>query len=238
MLTETELTLLAVAGLSYMGASARLRARGRPPSARRFACFFAGLTTVAVAVLAFEHSAQHQLYPHTIEHLLIGDVGALLIALGLARPLPPVPRGAAVALWIVNMLLWHWPAVFEAALGSWPLHLLAHVLLLVLGVGLWIALLRPGSWMQRIGVIASTRALGAALGAAAIWLPSVAYPVYVSGDVARATSPLADQSIAGAILLAEMAAMAIGALLWLRSALAREPVAVEAERLDAGSAAV
>jgi cytochrome c oxidase assembly factor CtaG len=89
------------------------------------------------------------------EHLLIGDLGALLLVLGLTGPLlgpvvrrlgflrtlaHPVP---ALALWSLNLFAWHVPALHEAALGSEAVHLLQHTLFIALGANMWMPLFGP-----------------------------------------------------------------------------------------------
>src|SRR6202023_2636123 len=84
--------------------------------------------------------ADQLLVAHMAEHLLIGDIAALLIVLGMTGPLlAPLLRVrgiqwlrvlehpvVAVALWAINFYLWHIPALYQAALRHDLIHALEH----------------------------------------------------------------------------------------------------------------
>src|SRR6478672_2634717 len=73
---------------------ARTLARSAHPVPRwRQACFYAGFAVIAVALTALDRASQDLLYMHMVEHLLLSDVAALLIVLGLTGPvLAPILR--------------------------------------------------------------------------------------------------------------------------------------------------
>src|SRR5436309_3229205 len=84
---------LALVALLYARRVRTLRASGHAPARWRRGCFYAGLATILVALTSLGVPSQELLYAHMIEHLLLGDVGALLIVLGLTGPLlAPVLR--------------------------------------------------------------------------------------------------------------------------------------------------
>src|SRR5947199_23447 len=91
------------------------------------------------------------------EHLLIGDIAALLIVLGFTGPLlAPLLRikwigwlralthpVVAVVLWGANFYAWHVPALYQAALHHEALHALEHATFLGFGIAVWMGLLGP-----------------------------------------------------------------------------------------------
>src|SRR5271157_5731554 len=66
---------------------------GHPVPGWRQACFYSGFVVIGAALTSLGAASQDLLYVHMIEHLLLGDVAALLIVLGLTGPLlAPVLR--------------------------------------------------------------------------------------------------------------------------------------------------
>jgi putative membrane protein len=258
---EVALLLLLLAACGVRARALRA-AGGRFPNAR-LACVAAGAAVAIVAIYGLDGPGRRLLYWHTTQRLLIGDAAAPLIALGLAgaspprmrrllarRPSPLTQPWVALALWAVDLAVWQLPGPFDASMHHGPLRLLSNALLLILSVNMWAALLPGLSRRKRLGDAARIpyvligRLIGAGLACVAIWSPDVYYPYYLRGDAVSSTSPLADQGIAGAIMLAEMALVAIVLLCWLRARIgsehataARRPVAFEAE-LTPTSAAV
>ena len=78
---------LALAGLLYARRVHTLAGAGRPVPGWRQACFYGGFVTIAAALTSLGSASQDLLYMHMIEHLLLGDIAALLIVLGLTGPL-------------------------------------------------------------------------------------------------------------------------------------------------------
>ena len=87
--------LVAVAyGVAYVRAVRRLKDTPRAvPTWRRW-CFAAGMTLIVVALISPLASLADELFvAHMAEHLLLGDLGTLLLVLGLTGPLlAPVLR--------------------------------------------------------------------------------------------------------------------------------------------------
>ena len=121
---------LALVGTLYTQRVNTLRAVGHAPPRWRQVCFYSGLALILAALLGLGGLSQEVLYVHMIEHLLLGDVGALLLVLGLTGPmLAPVLRiglfnrlrvlanpAVAFPLWAVDLYAWHIPVLYEAAL--------------------------------------------------------------------------------------------------------------------------
>jgi cytochrome c oxidase assembly factor CtaG len=182
------------------------------------------------------------LYVHMVEHLLMGDIAALLIVLGLTGPLlSPVLRVplfnrlrvlahplVAFPLWAVNLYVWHLPYFYEAALHHTVVHALEHTMFIAFGINMWMCLFGPlpmPQWfgnLAKLGYIIAVRLTGTVLGNIFLWSGTVFYPFYLSGDAAWHISPLADQNIAGAIMMVEESFLTLGLFCWLFLRAARE----------------
>src|SRR6476619_368125 len=82
-----------VAGILY---ALRAHALSRTPRAVptwRKACFYGGLTLIVVTLTSMGSLSDELFWAHMVEHLIVGDIGALLLVLGLTGPLlAPVLR--------------------------------------------------------------------------------------------------------------------------------------------------
>jgi cytochrome c oxidase assembly factor CtaG len=229
---------------------ARRLARGAHPVPRlRLVCVAAGLTVLLASMVVLRQPGRELLFWHTLERLLVGDLGCLLIAIGLTdamlAPLSRTPLRhlrmitrppVALALWIANLLLWQWPSIFDATLRHDSLTLAMNVVSIAVGLNMWCAVLSAlaaarsrVSYRDRVAFTLVGRIVGVALASVAIWSPDVYYPYFMRADTASSVSPLADQGIAGAIMLTEMVLVAIGLLLWMSARLAAQaPAAAQA----------
>jgi cytochrome c oxidase assembly factor CtaG len=158
------------------------------------------------------------------EHLLLGDLAPLLVALGLTGPLlAPVLRAlwplralahpvVALVLWAVGLYAWHLRAAYDAAVAHPLLHLLEHACIFLLALNLWLALLGPlpkPAWFNngaRLGYVIAMWLVGMMLANAFIWAGEPFYRHYPS---------LSDQSAAGAVMLVEQSAVIVTLLGWL-----------------------
>jgi len=208
----------------------------------RQACFYAGFATIAVALTALGRASDELLYAHMIEHLLLGDIAALLIVLGLTGPLiAPILRigffnrlraishpAIAFPLWALDLYTWHLPVLYQAALRHSGVHALEHAMFLGFGVNMWMCLFGPlpmPSWfgnLGRLGYIVAVRLTGSVLGNVFLWSGTVFYPFYLQGDARFHISPLADQSLAGSIMMVEESILTLGLFCWLFLRAARE----------------
>jgi cytochrome c oxidase assembly factor CtaG len=233
---------LALIGLLY-GRRVRTLAGGDHALPRwRQACFYSGLALIGAALAGLGSASQDLLYAHMIEHLLMGDIAALLIVLGLTAPLlAPVLRIAifdrlrvlahpaiAFPLWAVNLYVWHLPVLYEAALRDAGVHALEHAMFLGFGVNMWMCLFGPlpmPAWFGNLGkllYIVAVRLTGSILGNIFVWSGTVFYPFYLHGDAVHHISPLSDQSVAGAIMMVEESILTLGLFCWLFLRTARE----------------
>jgi cytochrome c oxidase assembly factor CtaG len=227
---------LAAAGLLYARRAATLARRGRPVPAAKQVSFFAGLLLLAVALASPLHGvAEERLFwVHMVQHLLLGDLAALAIVFGLNGPLlrPLLAFRAirslrvlahpwvALPLWTVNLVLWHLPGPYQAALDHAALHGLEHLLFFTTGALMWAAVLEPlpgprwfGAGAQAVYVLA-VRTVGAALASVFIWSGQVLYPAYGPGERLEGIAPLTDQQIGGAIMFVEGGVVTLLAFAW------------------------
>ena len=213
----------------YLVRARHLAAIGRPVPRSRVACYLAGILTLAAAELI---PSDRRFALHMAEHLLIGDVGALLLALGLTGPVlaPILKRTAflrwlahpAVALpaWAVNLYFWHVAALYEGAVAHPLLHGLEHACFLFFSVNLWMALLGPlpkPEWfgnLARLGYIVVARLTGAVLANVFLWAN---HPFY-----AHTYPDTGDQSLAGSVMMVEESIFTIGLFCWLFLRAARQ----------------
>jgi putative membrane protein len=233
---------LALGGLYARRVHTLSRTTHRVPRWRQ-SCLYAGLGLILVALFSpIGELSDQLLYFHMAEHLLMGDIAALLIVLGLTGPLlAPLLRlrglgrlqtlthpAVAFPLWAIDMYVWHLPGPYQWALEHLAAHALEHALFIALGANMWMALLGPlpkPSWfgnLARLGYIVAVRLTGAVLGNILLWSGTVFYPFYIQGDIARHISPLADQNIAGAIMMVEESFLTLGLFCWLFLRTARE----------------
>ena len=111
---------------------ARTLARTSHPVPRwRQACFYAGFAVIGAALTGLDRPSQDLLYMHMVEHLLLSDVAALLIVLGLTGPvLAPILTAPA---WLFGTVGDSFRAVqvinsVAVSLAAVPVYLLARQL--------------------------------------------------------------------------------------------------------------
>ena len=129
-----------VAGILYALRAHHLAGTSRAVPGWRRACFLGGLCLIVVAFTSMGSLADELFWAHMVEHLVIGDLGTLLLVLGLTGPvLAPVLRIAffdrlrvlahplvAFPLWALNLYLWHIPYFHEGAVHHDAVHALQH----------------------------------------------------------------------------------------------------------------
>ncbi len=233
---------LAILGLLYARRAHTLAEEDHPVPGWRQACFYSGFVVIGVALTSLGRTSQDLLWVHMIEHLLLGDIAALLIVLGLTGPLlVPILRigvfdrlralshpAIAFPLWAIDLYTWHVPVLYEAALRHSGVHALEHAMFLGFGINMWMCLFGPlpnPSWFGNLGkliYIVAVRLAGTVLGNIFVWSGTVFYPYYLAGDARYHISPLADQSIAGAIMMVEESILTLGLFCWLFLRTARE----------------
>jgi putative membrane protein len=231
----TQLGPLTLLALGYAKRAHTLGREGEPVPGRRQACFYGGFVTICVALTSMGGAGRELLTVHMAEHLLLGDIAALLIVLGLTGPLiAPIlrlwPFGRlrvlahpliAFPLWAIDFYAWHLTIFYEAALRHSSVHVVQHAMLLGFGINMWMCLFGPlptPRWFgnsAKLVYIVAVRLAGALLGNIFLWSGTVFYPAYIRGDLAWHISPIADQNLAGAVMLVEECILTLGLLCWL-----------------------
>jgi putative membrane protein len=230
-----ELAPLVIAAALYAKRTSTLAARGRPVPIWRQVCFAAGLLMIAAALATpISEEAEDLVIAHMIEHLMLGDLGSLLLVLGLTGPLlQPVlairffdrlrilahPL-VALPLWALNFYFWHVPALYDAAYAGAPVHALEHATFLFFGCLMWMAVFGPlpkPTWFTagwKVAYVIAVRFAGAILGNVLMWSDTILYEAYRQGEREWGISPVTDQSIAGVIMMVEGTFLGLGLLAW------------------------
>jgi putative membrane protein len=227
----------------YIARARTLARRGRAVPRWRLWCFAGGLLVLLIAVSPpVDALADSTFTAHMAEHLLIGDIAPLLVVLGLTGPLlAPVLRLAVVdrlrvlthpvvafGLWAANLYLWHLPFAYEGALRHDLVHVLEHASFFAFGANLWMPLFGPlpkPAWFGNgaaLGYIVVVRLTGEVLANLFVWAGTVFYPYYEPALQRSGTSPLGDQSAAGAVMMVEQSILTICLFCWLFLKTARD----------------
>lgn len=216
-----------------------LRRRGRRGAivpAWRIACYYAGLLSIALALLSPISVFSGLLFlMHMIQHMLLSMVGAPLILLG-APTLPllwtlpgparrlvgrllagasPLRRAfrwltrplAASTLYAATLWIWHLPALYDASLRSDALHYLQHALFFGTALLFWWPVIRPvpGRPSRADPMLLFYLFLSAMqstlLGIVITFTREPLYPHYTRVPRVWGIPPLADQQIAGGVMM-------------------------------------
>ena len=240
------LGIIAAASL-YIRATRILASRGRVVPIFQQLCFAAGLALIFCATqTGIDPLGEHHLVSaHMAQHLMLADLPAPLLLVGLRSPVLLFiwPRSflifaahrrllrafwswvrrpvVALTIWFGTLIVWHIPAAYQAALTNPWIHLLEHGTFVVTGIIVWYPILDPlrtgGADLWRAAYLAVARLVGGVLGAILLGSQHVLYPAYGSAPEAYGISPLTDQQIAGAMMMAvDFLYVTIG-VLWIIS---------------------
>nr|MBA3749035.1 cytochrome c oxidase assembly protein [Solirubrobacterales bacterium] len=223
-------------GVLYLVRVRRLAAHGRPVPAWRIWCWYGGLTIIVAALISPLGSLAGELFwAHMAEHLLIADLGALLLVLGLTGPLmAPLLRAPvlgwlrviahpmpAFSLWAIDLLFWHLVGPHELAVRNDAVHAIQHMLFVGLAINMWLALLGPlpkPAWFgnaAKLGYIVAVRLTGTVLANIFVWTGGAFFGVYAAGERVHAISPASDQVVAGSIMMVEGSILTLCLFCWL-----------------------
>src|SRR5215210_425490 len=216
---------------------ARTLAReGRPVPTYRLALIAAGVAVgIAADLPPVGTASEERLSVHMLQHMLIGDLAAFLITIGMTGPLlqpilvkPGIRRLrwlahplVAVPLWIAVYYAWHLPALYQAALHSDVVHATEHATMFAAGLALWMGLLGPlpkPAWFDNVAALAYVlvvRFAGTVIANVFLWSSSPFYPDYEALGRTNGFDAAEDQSLAGAIWMVEGSVVTICVLGWL-----------------------
>ena len=239
-----ELSLLVLVAALYGRRARTLARRGRRVPRPRAAAFGAGLVTLLLALASpLDTIGEERLFSvHMLQHLLLGDVAALLLVLGLdGRLLQPLLRIrlvhrlrvlahplVALPLWGANFVVWHLPVLFDGALRHYGIHALQHALFVAFGMLLWAALVEPlpgPAWFTapwKIPYVLGMWLVMLVLSQVFIWSSRVYYAPYRHDAALWGLSHLADQRAGGGVMLVESAFTMLPALVWVLLSVLRE----------------
>ena len=162
---------------------------------------------------------------HMAQHLLIGDLAALTLVLSGIGRLPRVVLVVALPIWVVDLALWHVPAIYEAALHHVLMHEVQHAALWVSGILLWSAILTGVLTIGvRLAVLVGMMISGLAISSVFLWWPRVLYSTYAHAHHLAGMSGLTDQRVGGGLMLLEGMLVGLAAAGWLIVQLLREDV--------------
>lgn len=242
-LAPLQLLPATLSGVLYALRAHHLEATPRAVPRWRQGCFYGGLTLIVVTLASpLGHISDELFLAHMAEHLILSDIAALLLVLGLTGPLlAPVLRIRffdrmralahpllALPLWALNLYVWHIAALHEGAVRHSGVHALQHLLFIALGANMWMCLFGPlpkPAWfgnLARLGYIVSVRLLGAVLANVFVFGGHAFYDVYAKGEAFWKITPAGDQNAAGGIMMVEESILTICLFAWLFIKSARE----------------
>jgi putative membrane protein len=243
-LDPLQLAPIAVVGAAYAVRARTLARRGQPVRGWRIALFALGIAILVIAVASpIAAIGEEELFSfHMAQHLLIGDLAPLCLLAGLTgsllRPILALPGVmqlrvlanpfVAFPIWAANLVLWHLPTFYEAAIEHSAVHALEHIAFFAAGIVLWLPVLETlpaPEWFgtgAKLAYIVGVRLVATVIGNVFIWGGSAFYDVYETGDDYLGLSPAADQSLAGSLMMLEGSLVTIVAIAWLFLRMAQE----------------
>jgi cytochrome c oxidase assembly factor CtaG len=228
--------LLIVVAVGYARRVQTLSARGKPVSVWRQLSFAAGIVLLLGSDLPpLSTVAEEVVVAHMVQHLLVGDLAGLLIALGLTGPIlqPLLARRpfsvlrelgnplVALPVWALNLYIWHLSFLYDGVLSSPLLHFAQHACFFTFGLAMWLPLVGPlpkPAWFgdgAMLVYIVVVRFLEAVLANVLIWSGTVLYPDYAPGEAKWEISALADQGAAGNVMMIWTGTVTLGLFTWL-----------------------
>jgi putative membrane protein len=228
-LDPLQLAPLVFVGVAYGVRARTLARRGTPVPRWRIALFSLGVLLLLAAIVSpVAQLGEERFSFHMFQHILLGDLAPLALLAGLTGPLlRPVlalrPVHAlrvlahpllALPFWIANIVLWHLPFAYEAAIRHDLVHALEHLSFFMAGLVMWMPVLETlpaPAWFgsaAKLGYIVVVRLVSTLIANVFLWSGEVFYAPYT--DVG-----LSDQAAAGAILMVEGSLVTIAAFAWI-----------------------
>jgi len=222
---------LLLAELLYLRAVRILGRRGYRVPPWQQVSWHVALACMALALVGpIDPLADELLVSHMGQHLLIADIAAPLLLVGLRTPvyafliprpvLVPLARCkplrsafrflrrplVAIPVWIVTLYGWHFGFMFEAALSNGLVHALQHQSFVLASLLVWWSVIEPKRRrlpgdLWKVPYLLGARLAGMFLGMAFIIMRSPAYEQYARSASEHGWSPLTDQQVAGGMML-------------------------------------
>ena len=243
-LDPLQLGPIALIAVAYAARARTLARRDQPAPGWRIALFSLGIVLLVLAVASpLAEVAEEELFAfHMAQHLLLGDLAPLCLLAGLTGPLlrpilalPGIMRARVLAnpfvalpIWAANLVLWHVPFFYEAAIESSAVHAVEHVSFFAAGIVLWLPVLETlpaPEWFgtgAKLGFIVGVRLVATVIGNVFVWGGAPFYDVYEAGDEYLGLSPSGDQSLAGSLMMLEGSIVTVVAIAWLFLRMAQE----------------
>ena len=229
---------------------------------RHLAAFIASVVVLLVALVSpLDGLGEDYLFSaHMVQHLLLGDIAPLLLLLSLSRVIMrPVTRRltsveramgrfasplTGLVAWLFLMYLWHVPALYDAALHHAGIHLLEHLSFFTAGVAIWwplvqpVPMRRPLTGLRPVGYVGAAKFGLAALGLYLTWSGTAIYTYYEHVPRIWGLSPIEDQNVGGAIMMAEQSLTFVIVLVavFVRMLVRSEEEELRRERLEDAAA--
>jgi cytochrome c oxidase assembly factor CtaG len=208
----------------------------RPWQWWRTTLFFLGLATLVLALASgIEIVAGDVFSIHMLQHMLLTTLAAPLLMLG--APIRPMVRGlpaavrrtvvrpiagsravralmhllrhplVAVGIYVGGLYLWHWPALYDAAVENPALHGLEHAHFIIGALLFWSVVIDPEPFKgtlpyaaRIVYVLLAGAAQNTLLGGLLSFSSRVFYTHYVGTSARLGCDALTDQRIGGAIM--------------------------------------
>jgi putative membrane protein len=189
----------------------------------RMASFVAGLAVLLLASSSpIDAVGEGGLFSvHMLQHMLIGDLAALLLVLGVTGPvLQPALQFRSVqrlrvltqpmvacVIWTAVFVGWHIPALYGAALDHPVVHAAEHATFLAAGILMWATLLETlpqPEWFgtgAKLAFVAGIRVVDMILANAFWWAGRPFYAHYEQTAPLWGVSALEDQGNAGTVMM-------------------------------------
>jgi putative membrane protein len=206
---------------AYLVANARATPASRA-SRSQMLWFLSGAAVILAALVSpLDELGDHYLLSaHMTQHILLAMIAPPLLLLGtpgwMLRPMlrsQMLSRAArmltwpavAFALFNTVFMLWHVPALYEAALNDERIHIVEHLCFIATGVLNWWPILSPLPELPRLAQPAQILYLflesvpATILSALIAFAPTLLYPTYSAAQL-LGVNPMADQEIAGLVM--------------------------------------